>query len=109
MADVLGPFEQAVLATLLHLGKDAYGRAILREVQSRLERDVSAGAVYATLDRLERKSLVSSRFGAGTPIRDGRARRYYAVEAAGVRALNDAHRAHVNIWRGLSWPLKARG
>ena len=109
MADVLGSFEQAVLLGIIRLGREAYGRAILKEVQARLERDVAAGAVHATLDRLERKGLVSSRLGAGTAIRDGRARRYYSVEAAGVRALHDAREALEHVWRGVTWPLKARG
>jgi PadR family transcriptional regulator len=105
MADVLGAFEQAVLLAVVRLGDDAYGRAILKEVQARLERDVAAGAVHATLVRLEDKSLVSSRLGTGTPVRAGRARRYYRLKPAGVTALNDARRAVDSVWRGLKWPL----
>ena len=109
MADVLGAFEQAVLLAIVRLGDEAYGRAILKEAQARLERDVAAGAVHATLERLERKKLVSSRLGAGTPVRAGRARRYYRLHPAGVRALNDARAAVDSIWHGLKWPLvKAR-
>ena len=66
MPDLLGPFEQALLLTLIRLGKDAYGRAILSEIQVRLNRDVSAGAVYATLERLEAKGLASSTLAPGT-------------------------------------------
>ena len=109
MAELLGAFEQAVLLAIVRLDRDAYGRAVLKEVQARLEREVAAGAVHATLDRLERKGLVSSRLGTGTPIRDGRARRYYTVDAAGIRALNDARTAMQNLWRGFDRPLKARG
>ena len=109
MADFLGAFEQAVLLAIIRLGRQAYGRAVLKEVQARLEREVAAGAVHSTLDRLERKGLVSSRLGTGTPIRDGRARRYYTVEAEGVRALNDARTAMQNLWRGFDRPLKVRG
>jgi PadR family transcriptional regulator len=109
MADVLGSFEQAVLLAIIRLGREAYGRAILKDVQARLERDIAAGAVHATLDRLEHKELVSSKLGAGTPIRDGRARRYYTVSAAGVRALHDARETLEHVWRGVTWPLKARG
>jgi DNA-binding PadR family transcriptional regulator len=109
MAELLGAFEQAVLLAILRLDRDAYGRAVLKEVQARLEREVAAGAVHATLDRLERKGLVSSRLGTGTPVRDGRARRYYTVDAAGIRALNDARSAMRNLWRGFDRPLKARG
>ena len=52
MADTLGSFEQAVLLAIVRLGDEAYGRAIQREVELRLERDVAAGAVHATLERL---------------------------------------------------------
>ena len=109
MALVLGPFEQAVLMAIVRLRDEAYGRAILKGVQERLQRDVAPGAVHATLDRLEKKELVSSKLGSGTPVRAGRARRYYRLKPAGVRALNDARAAVDNVWRGFTWPLvKAR-
>ena len=108
MPDLIGPFEQAVLLVLVHLGKDAYGRAIFGEIQRRLNRDVSAGAVYATLERLETKGLVSSRLAPGTALRGGRARRYFAPTAAGVRALNEARTAIDSLWQGFVWPLKVR-
>ena len=109
MADVLGAFEQAVLLAIVRLGDGAYGRAILKEAQARLERDVAAGAVHATLERLENKKLVASRLGPGTPVRAGRARRYYRLQPAGLRALNDARASVDALWHGLTWPLiKAR-
>lgn len=108
MADILGAFEQAVLLAILRLGEDAYGRAILKEVQARLERDIAAGAVHATLERLAKKGLVASRLGTGTPIRGGRARRFYRVQGKGVRALNDARTKVDNLWQGLAWPLKGQ-
>jgi PadR family transcriptional regulator PadR len=111
MADVLGVFEQAVLLALVQpvtkLGKEAYGRAILTEVQHRLGREVAAGAVYATLDRLEHKGLISSELDEGTAVRAGRPRRCYAIEAAGVRALNEARTAVERLYAGVRWPIKA--
>jgi PadR family transcriptional regulator PadR len=106
MAEVIGQFEQAVLLALIRLGNDAYGRAILNEVGRRLNRDVSAGSVYATLERLEAKGLASSRLAPGTAIRGGRARRYFKPTGAGVRALNDAKSVVDCLWQGLVWPLK---
>lgn len=106
MAETLGAFEQAVLLSIVRLREEAYGRAVLREVQERLEREVAAGAVHATLARLEGKGLIRSRLGLGTPIRDGRARRFYRLEAAGVKALNDAREAVNTLWHGIRWPLK---
>jgi PadR family transcriptional regulator PadR len=108
MADILGVFEQAVLVAVLHLRGEGYGRTIHKEVEARLDRLVTASAVYATLERLEAKGLARSREGEATPQRGGRARRHFAVTAAGVRALNDARDTSESIWRGLQWPLKAR-
>jgi PadR family transcriptional regulator len=108
MADVLGAFEQAVLLAIVRLHSEAYGRAILKDVQTRLERNVAAGAVHATLERLERKRLVASRLGPGTPIRAGRARRYYRPLPAGIRALNDARAAVNQIWHGFAFPLRGQ-
>jgi len=107
MADTLGSFEQAVLLAIIRLEDGGYGRAILNEVASRLERDVAAGAVQATLERLERKGLVRSTLGSGTPVRDGRARRFYTVLAKGLRELNEARETHETIWRGFAKPLKS--
>jgi PadR family transcriptional regulator PadR len=106
MADILGAFEQAVLLAIVRLREQAYGRAILKEIQARLERDVAAGAVHATLERLEAKSLIVSRLGSGTPVRGGRARRFYRLQPKGLRALNDARSAADTLWHGLKWPLK---
>jgi PadR family transcriptional regulator PadR len=106
MAEILGAFEQAVLLAILRLGEDAYGRAILKEVQVRLKRDVAAGAVHSTLERLAKKGLVISRQEPGTPVRSGRARRFYRLQPKGLRALNDSRATVDSLWRGLSRPLK---
>jgi DNA-binding PadR family transcriptional regulator len=91
MSDHPGAFEQLVLLALLRLGPDAYGMTVRREIEARTGRAVALGAVYATLDRLERKGLVSSRDGGGAPPeRAGRARRYFEVEPGGRRALEQA-------------------
>ena len=107
MADTLGTFEQAVLLAILRLGENAYGRAILKAVEERLERNVAAGAVHATLERLEKKGVVASRLGSGTPIRGGRARRFYRLQPRGLRALNHARAAIDTLYHGLKFPLKA--
>lgn len=112
MAEHLGIFEQAVLLALLRpqtdLGKEGYGRAILKEVEHRLQREVSAGAVYATLDRLEAKGLVSSELGPGTPVRGGRPKRHYRIEAEGVRALSAVRDATSRLWSGVRLPVRGR-
>jgi PadR family transcriptional regulator PadR len=84
----LGQFEELVLLALLRLQENAYGVPIRREIAVRTGRDVSVGALYTTLDRLERKGYVSSHMGDPTPERGGRAKRYFRIEAPGERALN---------------------
>jgi PadR family transcriptional regulator PadR len=108
VAEFLGAFEQAVLLAVWNLAEDAYGRAILRGAQSALERQAAAGAVYATLDRLEQKGLLASRLDEGTPVRAGRARRYYRLTAVGIKALNESKAALEQMWRGATWPLEAK-
>ena len=85
---------------------EAYGRAILRGVQSALQREIAAGAVYATLDRLEQKKLVDSHVEEGSPVRAGRVRRYYRLTVSGIKALNESKTAMEKIWQGAIWPLE---
>jgi len=106
MAELLGTFEQAVLLAVFRLGADAYGRAILNRVNESLQRSVSAGSVYTTLDRLETRGLVFSKLAEGTPARGGRARRYYTVAAAGRRALSDTCRTLTTIWGNVKLPVQ---
>lgn len=98
---VLGEFEQLVLLALLRLGADGYGMQVRREIEERTGRDVSAGAVYATLDRLEEKGLVRSEVGDPTPERGGRARRTFEVTGNGARALDEARRIFARMAEGL--------
>lgn len=101
MAETIGNFEQAVLLSVLRLGGEAYSRAIVDEVASRMDRHVAVGAVHVTLVRLERKGMLKSVIGDGTPARAGRPRRYYTLARQGVRALRDARDTHSQMWRGI--------
>ncbi|MDJ0652513.1 MAG: helix-turn-helix transcriptional regulator [Xanthomonadales bacterium] len=83
----LGEFEFLVIAALLRLGKNAYGVSVRSEIKKRTGRQVSFGAVYTTLDRLESKSLVRSRSGEATPSRGGRPKKHFEVTARGVDAM----------------------
>lgn len=83
----LGEFEFLVIAALLRLGKNAYGVSVRSEIEKRTGRQVSFGAVYTTLDRLESKSLVRSRSGEATPSRGGRPKKHFEVTARGVDAM----------------------
>jgi DNA-binding PadR family transcriptional regulator len=99
--DYLGEFEQLILAALIRLGNDAYGVTIHDELVERAGRDVSFGAIYATLDRLEQKGFVSSRRGDPTPERGGRAKRFFRIEAPGLRALEQSWQMSDRMRAGL--------
>jgi PadR family transcriptional regulator, regulatory protein PadR len=93
-----GEFELAVLISVGTLGDDAYGVAVREAVSAHLERDCAVGAVYTTLQRLEHKGLVRSWMSEPTPVRGGRAKRCFALTAAGARAIRDAQVAARRLW-----------
>jgi DNA-binding PadR family transcriptional regulator len=97
----LGELEQIVLLAILRLGEAAYGVSIRAEIAERTGRHLAPGALYTTLDRLELKGVLRSRFGDPTPQRGGRAKRYYSVTANGQRAIASAQRAFHNLLEGL--------
>lgn len=98
----LGEFEQMVLLSLLQLGNDAYGAKIRQLLDDKVKRVVAIGALYSTLERLEKKSLVTSVLGDTTPERGGRAKRYFTVTAEGQKALIKAKNAMDEMWQGVS-------
>jgi DNA-binding PadR family transcriptional regulator len=99
--DYLGEFEHVVILALLRLGDRAYGVTVRQEIEGRINRDVSIGAIYATLDRLEAKGYVKSELGDPTPERGGRSKRFFRVSAKGVAAVNRTHRALQSMTEGL--------
>jgi PadR family transcriptional regulator PadR len=99
--DYLGEFEHIVILALLRLGDRAYGVTVRQEIEARISREVSIGAIYATLDRLEEKGYVKSELGDPTPERGGRSKRFFRVSARGVAAVNRTHRALKTMTAGL--------
>lgn len=95
----LGDLEHLVLLAILRLGREAYGIPILDEVSARSGRDVSRATVYVALKRLEQKGLVTSRLGDSTPERGGRAKRFFKLRPAGLKALRDSRAMFLNLWR----------
>jgi DNA-binding PadR family transcriptional regulator len=97
----LGEFELMILLTVIHLGEDAYGVPISREIEKRRKREVSVGSVYAALERLEEKGLVTSDLGDPTPERGGKAKRYFRVTQAGLRQVHKTRQVLSSLWRKL--------
>jgi PadR family transcriptional regulator PadR len=100
----VGSFEEHVLVGILRTGNQAYGMAVRRELEAVGGREVAIGAVYATLDRLEAKGLVTSERGA-----DVGARRVFTVTRAGVKALARTREARERLWRGVDLLAFGRG
>jgi DNA-binding PadR family transcriptional regulator len=107
----IGQFEQIVLAAILSLDEGAYGVTIHAKVETLSSaKRVTRGAVYATLDRMEDKRLISSWLSYPIKERGGRSRRYYRLEKSGERALREsaqtARRIYETIaesWKGRTW------
>ena len=99
--EYLGEFEQMVLLAVLRLKEGAYGMAILEELQDRTGREVAVASVYAALDRLARRGYVRSFVGEPSAERGGRAKRFFALEGAGARALAQTRTALDALWEGV--------
>ena len=100
-ARTLTDLEFMLLLAALRVGEQAYGVQIAREVEATAGRTVLLGAVYATLDRLETMGYVRSSVGDPTPERGGRAKRYFRVTPAGLRAVKETQSAFVSLWRDV--------
>ena len=99
--EYLGNFDLMLLLALLRLREEAYGVTIARELEEQTGREVVVASVYATLERLQERGLVTSSLGESTPERGGRAKRYFRITAAGIREVRDSRQSLMNLWRGL--------
>ena len=97
----LGEFELMAILTVIQLGEDAYGVTISRELEKQRGRGVAIGSVYAALERLEEKGLVSSSLGLPTPERGGKAKRYFRVTQEGLRQVRRTRSVLTRLWRTL--------
>jgi PadR family transcriptional regulator PadR len=96
-----GDFEQQVLLAVWRLGEQAYGASVRDELEARTGREVAHGAVYITLVRLEKKGLLRSRLSEPTPVRGGKAKRFFEILPAGIEGVTAARRAMERLWEGL--------
>ena len=90
-----------LLLAVIHLGDDAYGVPISRELEANRGRAVSVGSVYAALERLETKGLVSSFLGDPTPERGGKAKRYFRITKEGLHQVHETRRVLTKLWQTL--------
>jgi PadR family transcriptional regulator, regulatory protein PadR len=97
----LGEFEELVILTIGILNNEAYSVAIKTEIESRLSRNVSMGALHTALRRLEDKGYLKSYAGEGTEERAGRPKRYFTITAMGKRAMQYSKEVRDEFWRAI--------
>ena len=97
----LGDLEEIVLLAVARCEPEAYGMRIRQEIEAQSGRNVAIGAVYASLERLEDKGYVKPAQAPADSRPDPRARRFFAVTAAGARAASDTAALRDRLWRGL--------
>jgi DNA-binding PadR family transcriptional regulator len=97
----LGELELMLLLAVIHLGEEAYGVPISRELEKYRRKDVAVGSVYAALERLEAKGLVTSSLGDPTPERGGKAKRFFRVTKEGLRQVHEMRRVLTRLWQTI--------
>lgn len=97
----LGEFELMLLLAVIHLGEEAYGVPISRELEKHRGKDVAVGSVYAALERLEAKGLVTSMLGDPTPERGGKAKRFFRITKEGLRQVHETRRVLTRLWQTI--------
>ena len=97
----LGEFEEIVLLTVAVLYDEAYGVAIKHEIEERLDRSVSVGALQSALRRMETKGFLKSRLGEATQVRGGKRKRFFKVTPYGKQALTEVQDARQQLWRAI--------
>ncbi len=98
----LGEFEELVLLTIAVLYDAAYGVAIQKELQARCNRSSTISTIHSTLQRLEKKGFVVSRYDGATPTRGGRRKHLFKVTTAGEKALTEAKEMRNQLWNAIS-------
>ncbi|WPR77061.1 PadR family transcriptional regulator [Algoriphagus sp. NG3] len=97
----LGEFEEIVILTVGILNNSAYSVAIKDEIESRLKRTVSMGALHTALNRMEDKGYLKSFSGEVTEERAGRPRRYFEITALGKKAIQYSKDTRDELWNAI--------
>jgi len=97
--EYLGEFEELVLTLVAILDKEAYGNAIVKEVEEQIGRQVNLGGVHVTLYRLEDKGYIKSRVGGATSERGGRRKRFFTITTAGLSLLKSMKEDRQHLWK----------
>ncbi len=97
----LGELEELVLLTVGILYPEAYGVAVMDEIEKQASRSLNISAVHSVLTRLEEKGLLSSKMSEPTEERGGRKKRIFNLTAAGKKSLEDAHQMRTQLFNQI--------
>lgn len=97
----MGEFEEVVMLTVAVLYDNAYGISIKQEIEQRLRRSVSVGALRTALQRLEDKGFLESKLGEATPVRGGKRKRFFKVTVYGKKALDHVKKTRAALWGAI--------
>lgn len=97
----LGEFEEVVMLTVGILYNEAYGVSVKKEIETRLSRSVSVGALQTALKRLEDKGYLKSREGESTKERAGRPKKFFEITALGKRAMEHSKNTRDELWKAI--------
>ena len=97
----IGELEEVIMLTIGILDDQAYGLAIKKEIEDRLDRKVSMGAMHTGLYRLEKKGYLNSRLGEATSKRGGKPKRYFSVTMHGQQVLRDTMDDRTKLWKSI--------
>ncbi|MCG8389522.1 MAG: PadR family transcriptional regulator [Cytophagales bacterium] len=97
----LGEFEEIVMLTVAILHDEAYGVAIIDEMEQRLNRKVSIGALQTVLRRLEKKGYLSSKLGEATKARGGKRKRFFMLTSYGKKVLAEVKEQRLGLWNAI--------
>ena len=106
--DRLGEFEELTLLAVLTLEDAAYGVAVQDVIERQTGREVTLGAAYAALERMERKGMLRSSLGPATAERGGKRRRLFSVTPEGLRVLTEARKAREALWNAVPKAIRSR-
>ena len=106
---MLGEFEYLLIAAAVRLADEAYGAAIVQEIERSSRRKCSIGALYTTLDRLEAKGMIKTWMGKPTQERGGRSKRMVRVTGKGVAAATAFYETVQQVSHGTSWHAAQAG
>ncbi len=98
----IGELEELVLLTAVGLNDDAYGVAIVGEIENQTGRKINIGAIHTVLRRLESKGYVTSRLDGATNERGGRRKRIYTLTTSGLNILEEIYSIRTRLYQKIN-------